>query len=412
MRAINTTFVLCCLCLIVTGCWDMNELEERAIVVGIGLDYMPQEDRVLVSFQIANPQVGVPNTGGENEVPQEIITFTTPDFLTARDLANASVARKLSFAHNKVIIIGEELARSEKLLHVLEASLRDREIRRETKFLVTKEPASNFLKSNKPKLETRPHKFYDLMFRRWEETGLVPYSTLERYFQNTEADTSAFLAAYATAEKSEPEYGNEDEYLPGQIDIEGANPTQMIGAAVFKDGQMIGTLNGEENRIALALRPSSRAVIFLTTYLDPLNSDYRISARMHTRTEPKFHFDLQADPVRIDVTVPIEMGILSIPSTINYVTDKHKQDLLEISIEKGLQEKYMKLIEKTQQDYLTDIFNWNSKVRIKFWSIKSFKAFKWEDKFADADIHITVDVTLKNFGKQLEPPEISNIIKE
>lgn len=402
-RSSVSILLLLALTILLTGCWDRDELEELAIVVGIGLDYIPDKDRIMVTFQIANPQVGIPNTGGDKEEPQEIVTFTAPDFLTARDLANASVARKISFAHNKVIIIGEELARSDQLLPILESSVRDREVRRDTKLLITKESAYEFVRANKPKLETRPHKFYELMMSRWEESGLVPYSTLQRYFQHTETDSSAFLAAYATSQSIESKYGDEDDYLAGQIDKMGGDRTQMIGAAVFKDGRMIGLLSGEENRIALALRPSSKANTFLTTYIDPVKSEYRVGTRMHRDEAVSYHFNIRTEPVKLSIIVPVQLEILSIPSGVNYVTDVENQRLLRDSIARALEEKYMQLIKKMQGEYQTSAFNWDLIVRRQFWTLDAFSAFDWQKKFTEAEIDVTVKASLQNFGKQLDP---------
>ncbi|WP_052737987.1 Ger(x)C family spore germination C-terminal domain-containing protein [Bacillus sp. SA1-12] len=160
--------------------------------------------------------------------------------------------------------------------------IRERELRKAVNMIVTKEKAAEFIKNNQPLLETRPHKFYQLMLNRARETGFVPPSDLLHYFQTTERDADLFLAIYATTEGHDVETRNrfEDEYKAGEIPIVGDNLTQFIGSAIFKEGKMVGTLNGEETRAALILDPTINVEDMLATYEDPLEPKYRIASKV------------------------------------------------------------------------------------------------------------------------------------
>lgn len=396
------------LLILLTGCYDKHEIEEQAFVVVIGLDDSEREDGVTVTYQIANPQAEIANSGGEKEEPSDIITFTAPDFLTARDLANASVSRKINFSHTKVIVIGEEFARKEKALKFLSSGVRDREIRRDIVLMVSKEKASEFINKNDPTLETRPHKFYDLMAGRWEDTGLVPLSNLQKFLQRLESGTDAFLAIYASTEKNESnEKGNEDDYLPGQINQQGGNVTQIIGSALFKNGIMIGTLSGEETRLALNLRSKSIAKYMRVTFPDPLDNKYRVAARLlkHGKTEIEV---TTTEPLRINVNLPLDFEILSIPSGINYVTNLANQELLRKEIEEKLTGKFEKLVKRTQEEYKTNPFNWSHIARRQFLTMMEYEGYNWTDKYPDAEVTIQLDVRFSGFGKQLTPPKDTN----
>ena len=54
-------FVIVCL---LTGCWDREELEDKAYVIGLGLDRSKQEGKIKVTMLIANPEVGSMQGGG------------------------------------------------------------------------------------------------------------------------------------------------------------------------------------------------------------------------------------------------------------------------------------------------------------------------------------------------------------
>lgn len=124
--------------------------------------------------------------------------------------------------------------------------------------IVTKEKASEFININKPLLETRPHKFYQLMVNRARETGFVPPSDLLHFFQITERDADLFPVIYATAKQQDD--------IKRRINLKmniklvksplvNKNLAQFIGSALFKEGKLVGTLNSEETRIALILDP-------------------------------------------------------------------------------------------------------------------------------------------------------------
>ncbi|MFK4996770.1 hypothetical protein ACI2OX_02230 [Bacillus sp. N9] len=179
---------------LLSGCWGKLELEERDYAVVLGLDKAKDDHLIDVTFQIANPQVGSSDTStAENEPPSDIVTVSAPDILSAKELANSVLPRKVSFDHLRIIIIGEELAKTTLFHHVIGSAVIDPEVRRENNLIVSKEKASEFIKNNQPKLETRPHKYYAFMQQRWRDTGYVPYSNLNRYFQRLSGIVSSNL---------------------------------------------------------------------------------------------------------------------------------------------------------------------------------------------------------------------------
>ena len=59
---------------LLSGCWDRKELEDKAYVIGLGLDKSEHEGKIKVTMLIANPEVGsVQGGGGSIEKPKEII---------------------------------------------------------------------------------------------------------------------------------------------------------------------------------------------------------------------------------------------------------------------------------------------------------------------------------------------------
>src|SRR3954454_10639802 len=130
----------------------------------------------------------------------------------------------------------------------IDDTFKDKEIRMNTYLAVSKEKTYKYFENNRPKMETRPHKYFQFMIGHGIDNGFIPDSTLFRFFKTIERGTDLFLAMYTTAEREKtPPIKDEDEYMPGQINATGElDDTQFIGSAVFKNGVMIDKLRGEE----------------------------------------------------------------------------------------------------------------------------------------------------------------------
>ncbi|MEQ6389991.1 Ger(x)C family spore germination protein [Bacillaceae bacterium S4-13-58] len=393
------------LCFVLSGCWDKKEIEENAYVIAIGLD--PSDaGGIKVTYNIANPQVGSAKGVNVDEPPASIVSFTAPDLTAARDTATAFVTRKVNYNHTNVLIVSEELARKEDFFNYISTAVKDRELQRDLTVIVTKEKAKEFFDKNKPELETRPHKYYQFMINRTKETGFVPVSDLHRYMQKTELDSDLFLSLYATATPENQKYGNEDEYLAGEIKKESGNPTQVIGSAVFKHGKMIGLLTGEETRMALLLTPKAKDLgTMLTSYQDPLDEKYRISTRVSKPEGTEISMDFSKDPVEIKVNIPLNIEIVGIPSLIDYAIDMDKQMLLEKSIKQQIEKKAMELIKKTQEEFKGQPFYWSLPGRKYFSTVEEWKNYDFDEKYKDMEVEVTIDITLAGFGEQIITPK-------
>lgn len=410
MKALKLVLFSTISLVLLSGCWDMKSLEEQAFVVVLGID-TTEDDMVEVTFQIANPQVGSTEGGmASNEPSSDIVTITAFDVLAAKELANNSVARKINFDQLRTIIIGEELAKKPLLHHIIASSIVDPEMRRETNLIVSKEKASQFIHANKPILETRPHKYFSFMQSRWLDTGYVPFSNLNRYFQRLSGEL--FLAIYASTERNELQRKNEDDYVAGQVPQKAGDPAQMMGSAVFKNGKMIGTLTGEETRIALLLRRKSLNHSAFQSFPDPVDDKYRITVRVMKKNNVKINVNTKKSPPEINVTVPVTIQVFSDTSLTNYTTDKENQQILKQSIKESLEKATKKFIQKTQDEFKGEPFKWNLEVRRAFWTMEEYDKYDWEKKYQYAHVDVKYEVKLENLGEQLKPAVINRQKKE
>lgn len=418
MNRLRVLLLLCLPMLVLCGCWDKKEVEERTYVVAIGLD-LPrgidiEKDQALdVTLQFSNPKLNVKGASPTEGTEKDFITLTAPDLVTARNMANSFVTREISFGHNKVLIVSEELARTETFYRLLSTAIKDREIRRETNILVTEGKAAEFIAKNKPELLVRPHRYLQFLIDRATETGMVPESTINRLFAITDGDADLFLAMYGSIHEKDKEIGfhDEDQYTAGQVPAKRGNPAQLIGSAVFKEGKMIGTLTGEETRVSRLLDNTSKTRDMFSSFPDPLDKRYKIAVRIKKANKVKVKVTLRNGPPKLDVYYPIEMKVLSVPSMIDYASNRKNQKILKTALEKRLKENADKLIKKTQEEFKTEPFYWSLYVRPLFKSDKEYQEWDWNNKrYPYAEITVRTDVEITGFGKQFRESDMKKVL--
>lgn len=409
--------ILILVCLL-TGCWDRKELEQMSYATAIGLDIpegvdLKKKQAVDVTFQFSNPKLNIRGATGQGDKGEKnIITLTAPDFITAKNMANSFVTRQISFSHAKTIVVSEELAKSDMFFRFIGTALKEREVRRETSIIVSEGKASEFIRKNKPEMMIRPHKYYQFIIDRSVETGLVPEATINRLFAITDGDADLFLAiSGSVSEKREgSSFQEEDQYIAGSVPKKGGNPVQLMGSAVFKEGKMIGKLTGEETRASLLLDNTSRIEDMFVSFNDPVEKKYKIAVRVKKKTATDIKIKLRKGPPKINVKVPLEVELLSVPSMVDYAGDMKKQMILKKWIAKEIEKNMIPLVEKTQKEFKSEPFYWSLAVRPLFSTTKDYEEWDWTNKnYPYADINIDVQVDIIGFGKQLKESEMEKV---
>ncbi|VVM34131.1 Ger(x)C family spore germination protein [Terribacillus sp. AE2B 122] len=412
MRQFILILSLLQLAMILSGCYDRKELEEQAYVITIAVDKTDRDNIFRFTFEIANPEVGSSaTTPSTNEPAQEIISVLGTDFLSATSTANSSIAKEITLEQVRVVIVSEKLARSKEFIHLMQSAPSTVDLKLNAQLVISKEKAEEFVRHNSPNLESRPHKYFQYMLDRARETGVIPDAPLVRFFQITEGDADLFVAPYAsTVKKPKDSYGDEDSYKAGEIDFHGGNVTQFMGSAVFKEGQMIDSLTGEETRYIHMMDPTFPQQVILSTFVDPLEPEYNIAARVQL-DKVKVKIDYKKNQTStIDVYITTHLNIFAIPSTEDYMKSQKKRKILYDSIQKEILKNGEKLVKKTQEEYKAEPFYWSLHIRKKFLSIKDYEQADWSNKiYPNAHVRLHVKVASLEFGKTLRQSDIGRV---
>ncbi|TQS75745.1 Ger(x)C family spore germination protein [Ornithinibacillus gellani] len=399
--------------ILLTGCWDQQEISKQAYVVAIGMDkYEKNPNKIKVSYLIANPDVGQASTGGggQSEPPAVVMSFPANDITTAKDIANMEVAKPISYDMLKIIIVSEEFARDENFVKWLYDTTKEPEIKMDIRMLVVPEGAAAFLNRNKPILETRPHEYYELILRHGDVTGLVPPTDdLLTFFRIAEAGEDMFLAIYGTTTESDEKH-TDFNVKAGELPIQAKvkDRPSYAGAAAFFQGKMVDIYTAEEARLVILMNNTYADTTMLDTVNDPFNKDNKLAVQIHRNGITNTKMDFHKGKPRIKVKVPINVQIVN-HSMHNISYSASKRHTLKRSIEQEFQERFQKFIDKTKEETKAQPFGWSLAARKAFATIPAYEAFRFNKQYPDMEVSVTVEVILGQDGRQNKTPTMQDL---
>lgn len=231
----------------VAGCWDANEINELGFVLSVAVD--KAGDSYKVTAQIAQPNSysktpsgGSTQTG--NAKPFWVISATGESIFQAIRNMAAIAPRRIFWAHIKVIIISEQLARSD-IHDLLDFLTRNPELRLRTLLAVTPGEAGKLLEIV-PLMEKDPATDLEMIIENRNLTGKGYRNMLKNFLEDYLDPNANPVVPRILISKSEN------------------NPVlELNGAAVFQNSKMAGWLDGKETRGLLWVKNETQSTIMV-----------------------------------------------------------------------------------------------------------------------------------------------------
>ncbi|WP_218144011.1 Ger(x)C family spore germination protein [Lentibacillus persicus] len=371
------------LMLLLAGCWDRTEINDLAIIVGLGL-HETEDEEVQLSVQIVNPSSmasgqsgnsGQQGTGQLTTMEKEVGKTT----FDARSKLQEKVSRELFSGHNRVVFISEKLAEKGIRDHI-DFLARYTRPRLRSYVYVTKGVPADFFKVM-PDLESSSAE----TARELADLRIGMSVEVKELLQMT-ADAS------------------ENAALP-IITIEGEPPhsygLRVQGAAVFKHGKMVGQLDDSATRGVMWIRDEIEEA---TIMVQPEGETGYISFLVLDATT-KLVPEIKGD----NWTMTVQINAIDDAVENHTTLDLMKPDTIK-RLEKQLEEKVEQRIhialEQVQKDMKADILgfgeSFDSKYPDKWEAVKD----NWDEKFSEVTVNIESDVEIKRPGRSTSPPAL------
>lgn len=406
--------LLIMLLLTVSGCWDAASPEQMAWVTALGVDEGPDEN-LIFTFQVVIPkavgtggaQQGGP--GGSQGHSFLVFSVAAPDVITAVELSDAFVARRVSLQHAKALILGEAIVRRG-ISEFLAPAIRYRDFRRTLFVVVAKGTAREFLQHARPRLEADPALWYEMMMHWQRETHLVPPM---RIHQLVIALESPGLGGRAALVAARPDLADNPDQLGGQVGEGPSNleagslfrsgevPVEFLGTAVFKGDKLAGLLSGQETRVVALLRGelNRRTPV---TIPDPKDPKHRVVLMMRVQRRPQVRVAFKGSRVAANFHISVEGDIGSIPSVIDY-TNPADMRILEDAAERFIKTNVEKVLDQTLHEWAIDMYRIGDHVRVGFPTLQSWLAFDWSRQVGKVQYTVDLEFRIRRHGQQKEP---------
>ncbi|HLO02206.1 MAG TPA: Ger(x)C family spore germination protein [Symbiobacteriaceae bacterium] len=375
-RRRRVTTLLLPLVLLLAGCWDRREIDERSNVLATGADLCEkgQGCNLIVTRQIAIP--GRIPLGGATGAPakgESVVAFSTPGKNgpdTARK-AQAELNRTVSFAHTRFIAFSEAFAR-QGLREYLDYVRRVPEVRRLMWITITEGKASDVLRS-KPSLELVPALYVNDMIDDAVKAGRLP---------------DIYLGEFLTRISNK----GEDTVAP-IIRMIGLDHPALAGLAVFRDFKMVGKLTPDEMFTQMQLRGHRKGAESFEVALPGGNS---ANIRVYERTA-RYRLSQNQGRLTCRIQVRLETEVLQLSPELSGEDPKVLADIERRGAEEVVK-RANALMKKLQQEYQADILGVGEHVRgtmPKYWKTVSED---WSKAFAKTQFQVEAEVHIRRTG--------------
>ncbi|MGK5511213.1 Ger(x)C family spore germination protein [Brevibacillus formosus] len=228
--------------LFVSGCWNRRELNELGIVIATAID-IGQNNQWVTSFQVVIPQ-SVSAQAGNGTAQAPVTVFSTEGKTLQDAFYNASneTPRSLFLAHNRVIVISEEVAKKG-VRQIADFYLRHDESRETMDILLTKEKARKLLEVLTP-IERIPGNAIDKVLKVGETNlSILRRVKLHEFISSlTNSTLGAVLPQVEITgdQKVQTSLDSLKETKVGAV-------IKLSGTGVFRRDRLAGWLNREES---------------------------------------------------------------------------------------------------------------------------------------------------------------------
>ncbi|WP_044642215.1 Ger(x)C family spore germination protein [Risungbinella massiliensis] len=383
---------LCILLLLfmTTGCWSKKELNELAIMSGVGID-KTEDGEFQLTAQVILPSEIATQTGGGNRTPVVIYKETGKTiFETVRKLTKYS-PRKLYWSHLRVIVFGEALAK-EGIAKAIDFISRDHEMRTDFYLLVAKgTSAEQILKVQTPLEKIPGMKVYKSLETSEKVWAPTKGTNLDELISNLSGEGRNPVLTGVLL-KGDPSQGME------LSNVERTDPSakiQLDELAVFKKDRLVGYLNEEESKGYNYIEGNVKSTIVNV----PCNSGIAAIEIIRTDTKVKGKYNNGKPSIQIETKLQGNVG--EVECDLEFTNPKIMSEL-ETKVKQDIQEKMEVAVKKTQTEFQSDIFGFGDKIEQadpKAW--KNLQK-KWEKEFPDLDVQIKVTAELEHTGTTSE----------
>lgn len=371
---------------LLTGCWDIREIDEMGFVLAISLD--PQDDQEIkehfedeskkletqmfkTTYQVVIPRVLSEGNPLEEKAFFNISTTGRTNFKSNRNIVSRR-SRRLNYEHLKVLIINDQLVKDVFIENLIDYFIRDHEMRRDTLVFISNGNGEKILNQKLP-LE------------------IMPAISIKMIQENYRAH-HGMLADLNIGELSKKVLEEKSYLIPHIVHKQG--DFKIAGAAIMQWNKFKGWLGEEDIDGVNIIQSDTENSVVEASYKGKLfvyeTSNLNTSIK-YTQKDGVDHFHLLIKSEGSFVENWVDNIKLS---------EQETNEQLQKEVAKEIENKALKVIEKLQHQYYADALGFGNYVNRK--TPKHWKQIKkeWEGEdgyFSKANFTVEAEVRIRDY---------------
>jgi len=361
--------------IILVGCWDVVNIEERGFIIGSAIDLVDNDDREQRELMMTN-QIVVPAgmispslESGSGEEP--FLNYTTKGkSIFEMEEKMATLSSKIPYyEHLTVLIISEDVAREEKLFpQILDTYIRDVNLRRGIKIVVAGEEAKNILEFTSPNYKLPSTHVGELLEKSSQQIGFLK-PVVAGDIEEFHLKNNSYILPYLTTD-------NYLEYKAGAVfhGLEG----KMVGLFNEEEMEGIGMIAGEQTTKVIEFPYKGE-----TFALDVVRFKSHMAVDSANVDHIKVTLDIEIEGVIKELINQEDLTNPEVIKSIQQATSEYVKNTIENVINKG------------QDEFEADVFG--------IWKLLETKHYqKWQELKDDWETgkkyfkNVTFDVNVKS----------------
>ncbi|GMO00663.1 Ger(x)C family spore germination protein [Parageobacillus thermoglucosidasius] len=366
------------------GCWDRTEVNDLALIVGLGID-QKKDGQIMLTTELIVPQaVGggqmMGSDGGGGEAQTLARSGTGSTVADAISNLQEKLPRRVFWGHTKVIVFGERAAKAGIRQH-LDFLSRNSQIRLRSNVLVSNGTAKSVLELTPPIEQSSAE-----VLRELSESKLLMRVTIKDALQMLSSDASA--AALPMVKILPPEKGKKDLQTIAFIQR----------TAIFKKDKMIGDIDDKLTRGVLWLRNEIERANITVTLEGEKGNITSTMLRAHTEFIPKY----EKGKWKMIVKATTEDDIILNGTKLDLLNPKYTK-MIEKELEKETNERIKAALKKVQKEMKVDIFGFADMFHRKYPREWNRVKNRWEEIFPTVEVIVKTEAYVRRPGVNSAP---------
>jgi spore germination protein KC len=374
------------------GCSNYRELNNISLVVGMGLDYLPDKDLYEITYQVINPAENAAKGTGSGASP--VINFkTSGKTISEAATKHATVfSRENIYSHIQLMVIGENLAKKESLNFIFDIFERSAHVRVNVPILIARETdiktAMDILSTiDKVPVRSLTGKVRNASEQLGEYGEVKIYNVIEGLANFGEEPAIPGISVIGDKKKG-----------ASKENLESMEKTYVTlrGVGLFNKGKLVGWMDGKETKSLQVIHNDIRQTNLRIDCDEKRNTSVMVN---HLNS----HSSVSLNNDRALITV--------MANASGYISEMLcNKDISKREVIKEFEEKAARQLEKEIKDGITaaqklnsDVFGFGEILRRS--DRRSWKKFKgdWNETFAQAEVDVQVKMEINGTGMLIMP---------